>query len=45
MRFAVFDHNDSSGRPPATELAEISGIERRPLLAVIGVREPPSYQF
>src|SRR5580700_8047421 len=22
MRFAVFDHNDSSGRPPATQLAE-----------------------
>ena len=22
MRFAVFDHNDSSGRPPATQPAE-----------------------
>jgi alkanesulfonate monooxygenase SsuD/methylene tetrahydromethanopterin reductase-like flavin-dependent oxidoreductase (luciferase family) len=22
MRFAVFDHNDSTGRPPATQLAE-----------------------
>ena len=22
MRFAVFDHNDSSGRPPGTQLAE-----------------------
>jgi hypothetical protein len=22
MRFAVFDHNDSTGRPPAVQLAE-----------------------